>query len=227
MYRDVKYDKLDSNSFDSFDSDEPLLNPDNVKLELYTNDDANDDNDENNQQIQPVQPVRDKQEIKDNISRCIMRYHIANIIIYSLLFSILIVGYIDLKNYDTNNIVYTDYGVKLFAYYYYINFGWYLLYLLISLYLILYALWYNCCRIIRESTYFRMMKINYTIFTMNILTKMIFAFLLFMLTYHGTKVQIESIPVYYNIIVIESILHLVFSIHLVKLINIINLIDVY
>ena len=88
-------------------------------------------------------------------------------------------------------------------------------------------MWYNCCRIIRDSTYFRMLKVNYTIFVMNILTKMIFVFLLFMLTYHGTKVHIESIPVYYNLIVIESISYLLFSIHLVKLINIIDLINEY
>jgi hypothetical protein len=121
----------------------------------------------------------------------------------------------------------TSYRCCISHYYYYINFGWYSLYRLISLYLILYSLWYNCCRIIRDSTYFRMLKVNYTIFVMNILTKMIFAFLLFMLTYHGTKVQIESIPVYYNLIVIESISYLLFSIHLVKLINIIDLINEY
>ena len=35
---------------------------------------------------------------------------------------ILIFGFIDLKNTDSNNIIYTDYGYKLYSYYYYINF---------------------------------------------------------------------------------------------------------
>ena len=46
MYQNIKYDKLDANSFDS---DEPLLNPDNVKLELYANDDVDiDENEDEN-----------------------------------------------------------------------------------------------------------------------------------------------------------------------------------
>ena len=219
MYKNIKYDKLDTHSHNSFDSDEPLLNPDNVQLEIYNN-----NSNQNNQTNQTNQENIENIEIlkKDNLSRCIMRQHIANIIIFSICMVILIFGFIDLKNTDSNNIIYTDYGYKLYSYYYYINFVWYFAFLLLSLYLIFYAIFYNCCNVIRDTTYFRMMKINYICLSLNIFTKILYGFFIFMLTYHGSEIQINKIPVYYNLIFVESILYMMFCIHVQKLIYIID-----
>lgn len=231
MYQNIKYDKLDANSFDS---DEPLLNPDNVKLELYANDNVDidvneDENVKMNQTYQHPQTYQQtqtyqqpqQQQINDNTSRCIMRMHIANIIVFSSCLTILISGFIDLKKFNENEIIYTNDGYRLYSNYYYVNFIWYFIYLSISIYLIIYALFYNCCRVIRDQTYFRMVKINYIILSLNIVTKLIYGFILLMLTYHGEQIQINSMPKYYNLIIIESLLYFMFSLHVNNLINVI------
>lgn len=196
----------------SNDSDSILLNLDNSNNNQNNNQNSN----QNNKQLKI-----------DMYSRNIIRVFLIKIIVVSILFSIVIIGGIDYYNTDSDKILYGTNGNTLFKYYYIINICSYIIFLLFSLYLILYII--SCsgiCTPVREIAFFNMLKINLGLFALNILTKIIYCICLMFLLDNDLNMSFNKIPKYYNYIIIESISY--FNIQLMNLIfinRIYNLIE--
>jgi hypothetical protein len=216
------YKPLDTHSFNSNDENgnddidtAPLL-----KLTSYPQDNNSNDSDS----ILLNLDMSNIEQIKLNISsRNIIRLFLMTIIVVSVLLSILIIGDIDYCNTDYDKILYGVYGNILFKYYYIINICSYIIFLLFSLYLIIYIiLCYGVCIPVRDSAFFKLLKINLGIFSMNIFTKLIYCVCLILLTNNDLETTITKMPKYYNYIIIESI-----SYFIIQLINLmfINKID--
>ena len=244
-----KYKPLDTHSFNSDDVDDnvPLLKlnntlsqqPQSQIIQQYhqqyhqqdnTSNDSdsvllnldNSNNTSNNNNYQPNQQLK-----FDIYSRNIIRFFLLTISVVSMSFSIIIIGGIDYYNTDSDKILYGTHGNVLFKYYYIINICSYIIFLLLSLYLMLYIICYSgVCVPVRDITFFKMLKINLGLFTSNIWIKCIYYFCLMFLFENDLHMYINKIPKYYNYIIIESI-----SYFLIQLMNIIfidrinNLID--
>jgi len=226
-YMNIKYDSLDNESDDG--SDVPLLILDNQ-------DNISSDSDSvilnlNQQPLNQQPNLNQQQNLNqqnyinkfDNISRYIIRFFIMNIILVSITFSILIIGAVDYYNTKTENIIYESYGDTLFLYYYIINICWYLIFLLISVYLILYII---CCSKIsnpvRDIPFFKFLKLNMVIFSINIIIKVSYAVFIMILTNYKNNVVIDHIPIYYNYIQVEIIAYMVMQIFNNMFLSIIN-----
>ena len=219
-----KYKPLDTYSFNSGDvgDDEPLLKIDNMQSQQ---DNISNDSDsvllnlDNNQQGNQ----NNKQLKFDSYSRDIIRFYLLTIIIVSATLSVILIGGIDYHNTDSNQILYGVHGNMLFKYYYIINICSYIIFLLFSLYLILYIIYYTgVCIPIRDITFFNMLKINLGLFTLNISTKIIYCSCLMILTDHKLEIPLTQIPKYYNYIIFESISYLIIQLMNIMFINRIN-----
>lgn len=185
----------------SNDSDSILLNLDN--------------NDNQNKQNNNIK--NNKQVNFDILSRNIIRFYLMTIIVVSVILSIIIIGGIDYHNTDSDKILYGTHGNTLFKYYYIINICSYIIFLLFSLYLILYIICCSgLCTPVREITFFKMLKLNLGFFALNIMTKIIYCVCLMFLIDNDLDTTITKIPKYYNYIIIESISYLI-----IQLMNII------
>ena len=137
-YNNIKYDKLDNLS-DCSGDDVPLLSLD----ERNNNRDNNRDNDSDSILLDLNQNInqninQNNQKEQDNSSRNIIRLYIVNIFIISISFTFIILGYKDLYNTPDDLIIFNDYGKLLFKYYYIVNICFYFVFLLFSVYLLLY-----------------------------------------------------------------------------------------
>ena len=211
-----KYKPLDTHSNNSnnsnnsddvdIDDDVPLLKIDNKSKQDNTSNDSDSvllNLDNNNNQ-------NNKQEKFDMYSRNVIRFFLMTIIVVSITFSILIIGGKDYYNTDSDKILYGSHGNTLFKYYYIINICSYVVFLLFSLYLILYIICCSgLCKPVREIAFFNMLKINLGLFVLNILTKIIYYTCLMILTDYNLELSITKIPKYYNYIIIESISYFV------------------
>ena len=211
-----KYKPLDTHSNNSnnsnnsddvdIDDDVPLLKIDNKRQQDNTSNDSDSvllNLDNNNNQ-------NNKQEKFDMYSRNVIRFFLMTIIVVSITFSILIIGGKDYYNTDSDKILYGSHGNTLFKYYYIINICSYVVFLLFSLYLILYIICCSgLCTPVREIAFFNMLKINLGLFVLNILTKIIYYTCLMILTDYNLELSITKIPKYYNYIIIESISYFV------------------
>jgi hypothetical protein len=227
----IKYDRLDNESDDG--SDVPLLLLDNQNNQTNQHNQINQHNQDNissdsdsvilNLNQQPNLNQQNYINKFDNISRNIIRFFIINIILVSITFSILIIGAVDYYHTKPENIIYGSYGDTLFLYYYIINICWYLTFLLISVYLILYII---CCSKIsnpvREIPFFKFLKLNMIVFTLNIIIKVSYAIFIMLLTNYKNNVVIDHIPVYYNYIQVEIIAYMVMQIFNNMFLGIIN-----
>lgn len=230
-----KYKPLDTNSFnsDDVDDDVPLLKIDNTQLQqsqqpqaqstqqYHQQDNISNDSDSvllnldnsNNQNNNQ----NNKQLKIDMYSRNIIRFFLITIIMISFTLSVVIIGGVDYYNTVSDKILYGTHGNTLFKYYYIINICSYIIFLLFSLYLILYII--SCsgvCIPVRDITFFNMLKINLGLFALNIWTKIIYCACLMFLLDNDLDTTITKIPKYYNYIIIESIIY--FIIQLMNLI---------
>ena len=229
-----KYKLLDTHSFNSDDVDDtvPLLKIDNTQThqpqhsqrDNISNDSdsvlLNLDNSNNNQN-------NNKQVKFDMYSRNVIRFFILTIIVVSFTLSILIIGGINYYNTESDKILYGTHGNTLFKYYYIINICSYVVFLLFSLYLILYIICCSgICTPVREIASFNMLKINLGVFALNIWTKIIYAICLMFLLDNDLDIPITKIPKYYNYIIIESITYFVIQLmNLIFIDRINNLMD--
>ena len=245
-YASIKYDTLDNQS-DDFDNDYerddvPLLSfEENDKIKINkTNkiknnnctDNIREDSDSvllnleenNNKQNNNKQIEYDN---TDNTSRNIIRYFITSIIMTSSVFAILIFGGIDYKNTNYDNIIYGEYGVILFQYYYIINFCWYIIFFIISCYLILHII----CNLslkepVREIAFFKFLRLNFLIFSINIITKILFGIFIMLLTdsdnSDNNNNNIRKIPKYYNYIIVEICMYMFINIFNTKFMHNLN-----
>lgn len=229
-----KYKPLDTHSFNSedVDVDVPLLKIDNTQLQPQhlKHDNIHNDSDSdsvllnlNNNQNNH----NSKQEKFDMYSRNVIRIFILTIILVSGTLSIIIIGGIDYHNTDFNKILYGTYGNTLFKYYYIINICSYVIFLLFSLYLILYIICCSgLCTPVREIAFFNMLKINLGVFALNMWTKIIYCVCLMLLLDNVQDIPINKIPKYYNYIIIESFTYFVIQLmNLIFVDRINNLID--
>ena len=233
---DEKLTPLDTHSFnsDDVDDDVPLLKLDNpqqsqqhshIIQQYHQHDNMSNDSDSvllnldnnDNQNNQNNNIKNNKQLNFDMYSRNIIRFFILTIIIVSVILSIIIIGGIDYHNTDSDKILYGTHGNTLFKYYYIINICSYIIFLLFSLYLILYIICCSgLCTPVREITFFKMLKLNLGFFALNIMTKIIYCTCLMFLIDNDLDTTITKIPKYYNYIIIESISYLI-----IQLMNII------
>jgi len=228
-----KYKLLDTHSFNSDDVDDavPLLKIDNTQThqplaqqDNISNDSnsvlLNLDNSNNNQN-------NNKQVKFDMYSRNVIRFFILTIIVVSVTLSILIIGGKDYYNTESDKILYGKHGNTLFKYYYIINICSYVVFLLLSLYLILYIICCSgLCTPVHEIAFFNMLKINLGVFALNIWTKIIYAICLMFLLDNDLDTTITKIPKYYNYIIIESITYFVIQLmNLIFIDRINNLMD--
>ena len=120
-------------------------------------------------------------------------------IMISFLLSFIIIGGIDYYNTSSEQILYGSYGNILFKYYYIINFCQYTIFMLLSLYLILYIICcYGLCSPVRDIAFFNMLKINLGLFALNIVLKIVYGSCLILLTENNLEISITKIPKYYN-----------------------------
>lgn len=209
-----KYKPLDTHSFNSEDVDDdvPLLKIDNTQLQPQHDKISNDSD-----SVLLNLDHNSKQEKFDMYSRNVIRIFILTIILVSGTLSIIIIGGIDYYNTDFNKILYGTYGNTLFKYYYIINICSYVVFLLFSLYLILYIICYSGLYTpVREITFFNMLKINLSVFALNMWTKIIYCVCLMLLSNNELDIPINKIPKYYNYIIIES-----FTYFVIQLMNLI------
>lgn len=233
-----KYKPLDTNSYNSDDADDvPLL-----KINNYQHDNASNDSDsillnidnqnlnQNlNQNNQNNQINQNKQLKFDIYSRNIIRFFLITIIMMSFTLSVVIIGGIDYYNTDSNQILYGSCGELLFKYYYIINFCQYIIFLLFSIYLILYIICCSgLCYPVRDIAFFNMLKINLGLFALNIILKVTYAIYLMFVINNNLVTPITKIPKYYNYIIIENIIYFIIQIVNIYFVNTINnLIDFY
>jgi hypothetical protein len=222
-----KYKPLDTNSYNSDDADDvPLLKINNYQHDNASNDSdsvlLNLDNSNNNQN-------NSKQLKFDMYSRNIIRFFLITIIMISFTLSVVIIGGVDYYNTDSNQILYGSRGETLFKYYYIINFCQYIIFLLFSLYLILYIICCSgLCSPVRDIAFFNMLKINLGLFALNITLKATYGVYLMFIINNDLVTPITKIPKYYNYIIIEIIVYFniqIVNIYFINTIN--NLIDFY
>lgn len=217
-----KYKPLDTNSDYSNDSDDvPLL-----KISDNTSNDSdsvllniNDENDENN----------NKQIKFDIYSRNIIRFFLITIIMTAFTLTFTIIGGIDYFNTDSKQILYSSNGELLFRYYYIITICQYIIFLLFSIYLVLYIICCSgLCFPVRDIAFFNMLKINLGLFALNIIIKIMYVICLLLIINNDLDTPITKIPKYYNYIIIEIVIYFtmqIINICFVGAIN--NLIDFY
>lgn len=221
LMNNYKYKPLDTNSYNSDDTDDvPLLKIDNRQHDNASNDSdsvlLNLDNSNNNQN-------NSKQLKFDMYSRNIIRLFLITLIMISFSFSFIIIGGIDYYNTDSNQILYGSYGELLFKYYYIINFCQYIIFLLFSIYLILYILCYSgLCSPVRDIAFFNLLKINLGLFLSNFLIKILYGSYLIFLTNNNLETPITKIPKYYNYIIFEIIIYFIIQIVNMSFVNTIN-----
>jgi hypothetical protein len=237
--------------FDSDDADDvddvPLL-----KIDNYQHDNASNDSDSillnidtQNQQNQQNQQITQNKQIKQNkqnkqikqnkqlkfdmYSRNIIRFFLITLIMISFTLSFIIKGGIDYYNTDSDQILYGSNGKLLFKYYYIINFCQYIIFLLFSIYLILYIiLCSGLCSPVRDIAFFNMLKINLGLFALNIIIKITYGVCLMFIINNNLETPITQIPIYYNYIIFEIIIYFIIQIVNIFFVNTINnLIDYY
>lgn len=223
---DEKLTQLDTNSFnsDDIDDDVPLLKINNTQSQTqstqqyHPHDNMSNDSDSVLLNLDNMDNQNNNQQIKfDIFSRNIIRFYLMTIIVVSVILCIIIIGGIDYHNTDSDKILYGTQGNTLFKYYYIINICSYIIFLLFSLYLILYIICCSgLCTPVREITFFKMLKLNLGFFALNIMTKIIYCVCLIFLIDNDLDTTITKIPKYYNYIIIESISYLI-----IQLMNII------
>jgi len=223
-YNNIKYDKLhnqdDQDEGSEFSDDVPLLSlEERNNNKIITNADTDSDSillDLNNHN-------NDNQKKLDNISRNIIRFYLSTLIIISFTFVFVILGYKDYYDTPSDNIIYGSYGQLLFKYYYIINICLYLLFIVFSIYLILYVI---CCskisQPIRDISFFKFIKINLFILNLNILTKISYGTFIILLTEQVNNQTINKIPKYYNYIIADIIIYMITQIFHFPIINKIN-----
>ena len=227
------YKSLDTNSYNSDDADDvPLL-----KINNYQHDNASNDSDSvllnidtQNQQItQNKQNQQNKQLKFDMYSRNIIRFFLITLIMISFTLSFIIKGGINYYNTDSDQILYGSNGKLLFKYYYIINFCQYIIFLLFSIYLILYIiLCSGLCSPVRDIAFFNMLKINLGLFALNIIIKITYGVCLMFIINNNLETPITQIPIYYNYIIFEIIIYFIIQIVNIFFVNTINnLIDYY
>jgi len=227
------YKSLDTNSYNSDDADDvPLL-----KIDNYQHDNTSNDSDSvllnidtQNQQItQNKQNQQNKQLKFDMYSRNIIRFFLITLIMISFTLSFIIKGGINYYNTDSDQILYGSNGKLLFKYYYIINFCQYIIFLLFSIYLILYIiLCSGLCSPVRDIAFFNMLKINLGLFALNIIIKITYGVCLMFIINNNLETPITQIPIYYNYIIFEIIIYFIIQIVNIFFVNTINnLIDYY
>ena len=151
------------------------------------------------------------------------------LIMISFTLSVVIIGGIDYYNTNSNQILYGSCGELLFKYYYIINFCQYIIFLLFSIYLILYIICcYGLCFPVRDIAFFNMLKINLGLFALNITFKIMYGVYLMFIINNDLVTPITKIPKYYNYIIIETIIYFIIQIVNISFVNTINnLIDFY
>ena len=144
------------------------------------------------------------------IDNFVHNYKKGNILIVSIItliiMVILIYGIIDLYNAD--KIIYGILGFYAFQIYYILHIGWYLIFLIIHIFLILTQL----CYTMNTNNYIHLMNINYYHIRYTIIIKILFAIQLMVILCSET--DSESIPLYYNLILIEIILSFLLVLYL-------------
>ena len=229
-YNNIKYNKLhnhddqddqyDQDDGSEFSDDVPLLSlEERNNNKIITNNNADTDSillDLNNHN-----DINQKK--LDNISRNIIRFYLSTVIMISFTFVFLILGYKDYYDTPSDNIIYGSYGHLLFKYYYIINICLYLLFIIFSIYLILYVI---CCskisQPIREISFFKFIKINLFILNLNILTKILYGTFIILLSDEVNNQTINKIPKYYNYIIADIIIYMTPQIFYFPIINKIN-----
>ena len=233
LMSNYKYKPLDTHSFnsDDVDDDVPLLKLDNTPQ--YTqplHDKISNDSDSvllNLDQNNNQNNNQNKQAKFDTYSRNIIRFFILTIIVVSVTLSIVIIGGKNYYNTESDKILYGTHGNTLFKYYYIINICSYVIFLLFSLYLILYIICCSgLCTPVREIAFFNMLKINLGVFALNIWTKIIYCVCLMFLSDNELDIPINKIPKYYNYIIIESYIYFIIQLmNLIFIDRINNLMD--
>ena len=147
----------------------------------------------------------------------------------SFTLSVVIIGGVDYYNTDSNQILYGSRGETLFKYYYIINFCQYIIFLLFSLYLILYIICCSgLCSPVRDIAFFNMLKINLGLFALNIIIKITYGVFLMFIINNNLETQIKQISIDYNYIIFEIIIYFIIQIVNIFFVNTINnLIDFY
>ena len=223
-----KYKPLDTHSFnsDDVDDDVPLLKLDNTQThpQHLKQDNISNDSDSVLLNLDNSNNINNNKQVKfDMYSRNVIRFFILTIIVVSVTLSIIIIGGKNYYNTESDKILYGTHGNTLFKYYYIINICSYVIFLLFSLYLILYIICCSgLCTPVREIAFFNMLKINLGVFALNIWTKIIYAICLMFLLDNDLDTTITKIPKYYNYIIIESFTYFVIQLMNLIFINRIN-----
>jgi hypothetical protein len=171
----------------------------------------------------PLHKQHNLQQDQDRNSRNIIRFYIFTFIIITFSFTFLILGYCNYHDTSSDEIIYGSNGVLLFRYYYLINFCWYVIFILFSMYIFLFI--FCCLKItqpVRDKTIFKFLKLNSIIFSLNIFTKMLYGLFIVLLNENESKNCINSIPKYYNYIIIEIVIYMTTQIFNYKFIHLID-----
>jgi len=224
-YNNIKYDKLHNQDEGSeFSDDVPLLSlEERNNNKIITNNNADTDSDSDSILLDLNNHNDINQKKLDNISRNIIRFYLSTLIIISFTFVFLILGYKDYYDTPADNIIFGSYGQLLFKYYYIINICLYLLFIVFSIYLILYVI---CCskisQPIRDISFFKFIKINLFILNLNILTKILYGTFIILLSEHVINQTLNKIPKYYNYIIADIIIYMITQIFHFPIIDKIN-----
>lgn len=224
-YNNIKYDKLHNQDEGSeFSDDVPLLSlEERNNNKIITNNNADTDSDTDSILLDLNNHNDINQKKLDNISRNIIRFYLSTLIIISFTFVFVILGYKDYYDTPSDNIIYGSYGQLLFKYYYIINICLYLLFIVFSIYLILYVI---CCskisQPIRDISFFKFIKINLFILNLNILTKILYGTFIILLSEHVINQTLNKIPKYYNYIIADIIIYMITQIFHFPIIDKIN-----
>ena len=194
-------------------------------IPLLHNTNNNEENSSNNDS--QSRNIINKMDTMNKISKTLNCKFIMTFMMSILTFSILIIGYLDLKGVNKDDILYTNYGELLFTYYYIINIFWYITFLLLSTYLILYMI---CCKhyeVIKGTSYFNFLRLNLIIFCINIVCKFIYGAMILILTFtykidNTYNTNYNIIPKYYNLIIIEILLYFMMLFVILQMLNNIN-----
>lgn len=193
-YDNIKYNKLpnqdNSDNFSNYSDDVPLLS---LEDNIITKNESNSDT--------VLLNLNDNNKI-DNTSRNIIRFYLSTLIIISFSFTTLILGYKDYHDTSQDYIIFGSYGQLLFTYYYIINICFYLLFIILSVYLLIYIICCSkICQTIRDISFFKFIKINLFILKLNIIIKLFYGMFIILLSNQSSNKTINKIPKYYNYII--------------------------
>jgi hypothetical protein len=128
----------------------------------------------------------------------------------------LVFGIIDyLNSMHNTTIVYGTIGTYLFLIYYLINVCWYGIFTIIHIFLVSTQLFYT----INRTNYVECIVLNYRHFYYNYLIKILFVSVIILDLFLDMNYTITSIPLYYNIIIIELVLSSLLYLFINKIIN--------